>query len=63
MTRILCLHGYGTSAAILEHQLKAFMAAGDPSFEFVFLDGEVECQKAQGINFTSYSPLARVMDG
>ncbi|KAL2010517.1 hypothetical protein VTN00DRAFT_6324 [Thermoascus crustaceus] len=49
MTRILCLHGYGTSSNILKHQLSALIAAADPSFEFVFLDGEVECQKAPGV--------------
>lgn len=48
MTRILCLHGYGTSSNILKHQLSALTAAADPSFEFVFLEGEVECQKARG---------------
>ncbi|GME23002.1 serine hydrolase FSH [Neofusicoccum parvum] len=47
--RILCLHGYGTSAAILESQLSAFIDSADPNYEFVFLDGEVECQKAQGV--------------
>ncbi|PLB39702.1 serine hydrolase FSH [Aspergillus candidus] len=49
MPRILCLHGYGTSAAILRHQLGPFMAAADPSYEFVLLEGETECQKAQGV--------------
>lgn len=48
MPKILCLHGYGTSASILQHQLGPFMAAADPSYEFVFLEGEIECQKAQG---------------
>ena len=46
--RILCLHGYGTSGAILQSQLDAFTHKADPSHEFVFLDGEYECPKAQG---------------
>lgn len=46
--RILCLHGYGTSAAIFESQLSAFTDAADANWEFVYLEGEHECQKAQG---------------
>ncbi|MCJ1251310.1 hypothetical protein MMC30_008542 [Trapelia coarctata] len=46
--RILCLHGYGTSGAILKNQLDAFIRQADASYEFVFLDGEYECPKAQG---------------
>jgi predicted esterase len=49
MPKVLCLHGYGTSAAILQHQLGPFIAAADPNYEFVFLEGDVECQRAQGI--------------
>ncbi|KAL2845870.1 serine hydrolase-domain-containing protein [Aspergillus pseudoustus] len=39
MPKILCLHGYGTSASILQYQLGPFMAVADPSYEFVFLEG------------------------
>lgn len=46
--RILCLHGYSTSGAILKYQLDAFIQRADASHEFVFLDGEYECPKAQG---------------
>lgn len=46
--RILCLHGYGTSPAILRQQLDAFIREVDPSYEFVFLEGEYECPPARG---------------
>lgn len=51
MMRILCLHGYGTSGAILRSQLDAFIHRADASYEFVFLDGEYECQRAHGKSF------------
>ncbi|KAL4882125.1 serine hydrolase FSH [Aspergillus karnatakaensis] len=57
MPKILCLHGYGTSASILQHQLGPFMAAADPSYEFVFLEGEIECQRAQGLGHFVKGPF------
>lgn len=48
MPKVLCLHEYGTSAAILQHQLGPFIAAADQNYECVFLEGDVECQRAQG---------------
>ncbi|OCL15474.1 hypothetical protein AOQ84DRAFT_370337 [Glonium stellatum] len=33
----------------MRNQLDAFIRSVDPSHEFVFLDGEHECPKAQGI--------------
>ncbi|EXJ91410.1 hypothetical protein A1O1_04522 [Capronia coronata CBS 617.96] len=47
--RILCLHGYGTSGAIMRSQMHAVISQADPSYEFVFLDGEYECPPAQGL--------------
>ncbi|KAF2167837.1 hypothetical protein M409DRAFT_53796 [Zasmidium cellare ATCC 36951] len=54
MVKILCLHGYGTSARIMESQLQTIRSMADPEWEFVFVDGEVECKKAPGLGtFTS----------
>ncbi|KAK1637092.1 serine hydrolase FSH [Colletotrichum phormii] len=55
--RILCLHGYGTSGAILRSQLDAFIHNADASYEFVFLDGEYECQRAHGIGKFAQPPF------
>jgi hypothetical protein len=54
MMRILCLHGYGTSGAIMRNQLDAFIRHADASYEFVFLDGEYGCPKAQGMDTRSH---------
>lgn len=43
--RILCLHGHGTSGAILKSQLGAFIRQADASYEFIFLD---VCPEALG---------------
>ena len=56
MMRILCLHGYGTSGAIMRNQLDAFIRHADESYEFVFLDGEYACSKAQGISIPPPNP-------
>ncbi|OJJ67663.1 hypothetical protein ASPBRDRAFT_78353 [Aspergillus brasiliensis CBS 101740] len=52
--RVLCLHGYGTSADALKYQLSGLLHSADPSWEFHMLSGEVECPPAPGIetNFT-----------
>ncbi|KXX83199.1 Dihydrofolate reductase [Madurella mycetomatis] len=55
--RILCLHGYGTSGSILKYQLDAFLQRADASHEFVFLDGEYECPKAQGMGTFVQGPF------
>ncbi|PYI07706.1 hypothetical protein BO78DRAFT_312691 [Aspergillus sclerotiicarbonarius CBS 121057] len=41
--KILCLHGHGTGADILRYQLSGLRRDADPSWEFHFLSGEVEC--------------------
>lgn len=42
--KVLCLHGMGTSAAILRRQLQPLLTAcaGDP-LEFVYLEGQHPC--------------------
>jgi hypothetical protein len=46
--RILCLHGDGTNSGILETQIAPLRAKLDGSWDFVFLDGEVEAEAAEG---------------
>ncbi|PWY89874.1 hypothetical protein BO70DRAFT_393073 [Aspergillus heteromorphus CBS 117.55] len=47
--KILCLHGHGTNAAILQYQLSGVINLADPSWEFHYLTGEVDCPPAPGI--------------
>ncbi|KAF6798076.1 hypothetical protein CSOJ01_12853 [Colletotrichum sojae] len=55
--RILCLHGYGTSSAILRSQLDAFIHRADATHEFAFLDGEFECPRGRGIGTFAQGPF------
>ena len=49
--KILALHGHGTSGAILRSQLTPLMQlATDRNYDFVFVDGDYECEKAPGMN-------------
>ncbi|KAE8153645.1 hypothetical protein BDV25DRAFT_136764 [Aspergillus avenaceus] len=41
--KILCLHGFGTNPNTLESQMAAVTEIADPSWEFFYLAGEVEC--------------------
>ncbi|PYI36632.1 hypothetical protein BP00DRAFT_386626 [Aspergillus indologenus CBS 114.80] len=54
--KILCLHGYGTGPEILRHQLSGLRRDADPSWEFHFLSGEIECSPAPGIEGTFPGP-------
>ncbi|KAE8356047.1 serine hydrolase FSH [Aspergillus coremiiformis] len=47
--KILCLHGYGTGPDILRYQLSELMRHADPTWDFHFLSGEVDCQPAPDI--------------
>lgn len=47
--KILCLHGCGSSGAILEAQMANLMRALDPSFELYFVDGPFECERGPGV--------------
>ena len=38
--KLLCLHGYGTSALIFEQQMRSIMDALGKEHEYVFLDGD-----------------------
>ncbi|KAJ5135406.1 uncharacterized protein N7515_004684 [Penicillium bovifimosum] len=52
--RILCLHGVGSSGAILEKQMSNLRRELDPSFELVFVDGPFECGRGPGVS--EYQP-------
>jgi len=47
--RFLCLHGMGTNAQIFEAQLAQIRSQLVGQHEFIFPDGEVECEPAPGI--------------
>ncbi|KAI4255609.1 MAG: hypothetical protein LQ352_002497 [Teloschistes flavicans] len=47
--KILCLHGVGSSGAILEMQMANFRRELDPSYELVFVDGPFECERGPGV--------------
>ncbi len=46
--RILCLHGVGSSGAILEKQMANLRRQLDPSFDLVFVDGPFESERGPG---------------
>jgi pimeloyl-ACP methyl ester carboxylesterase len=49
--KILALHGHGTSGAILRSQLTPLMQlATDRNYDFVFVDGDYECEKAPALS-------------
>ncbi|PKX97841.1 DUF341 domain-containing protein [Aspergillus novofumigatus IBT 16806] len=48
--RILCLHGAGSSGAILERQMSNLRRELDPSFELIFVDGPFECARGPGVS-------------
>ncbi|KAH6869416.1 DUF341 domain-containing protein [Thelonectria olida] len=52
--RILCLHGFGSSGALLEKQMSNLRRELDPSFELVFVDGPFESERGPGVS--EYQP-------
>jgi hypothetical protein len=46
--RFLCLHGMGTNGQIFEAQLSSIRNQLVGQHEFVFPDGEFECEPAPG---------------
>lgn len=46
--KILCLHGVGSSGAILEAQMANLQRELDPSYDLVFIDGPFECERGLG---------------
>ncbi|PVI02665.1 DUF341 domain protein [Periconia macrospinosa] len=55
--KILCLHGVGSSALILENQLRQLMSAVDPSYEFVFVDGPIPSERGPGVQAYIEAPF------
>lgn len=58
--RILCLHGVGSSGSICESQLRPFIRACDPSYEFIFVDGPAPSDRGPGKTRNSFNTHARV---
>ncbi|KAJ5591976.1 uncharacterized protein N7459_002345 [Penicillium hispanicum] len=54
--RILCLHGYGMNPDVMRHQMSALMKLADPSWEFHFLSGQIECPAAPGVELAFPGP-------
>ncbi|KAI1328523.1 DUF341 domain-containing protein [Xylariaceae sp. FL0255] len=48
--KILCLHGVGSSGAILEKQMSNLRRELDPSFDLVFVDGPFESERGPGVS-------------
>lgn len=44
--KILCLHGYGTNAAVMGNQMQVFLSIADKEIEPFYLEGEIEAPKA-----------------
>jgi predicted esterase len=44
--KVLCLHGYGTNAAVLENQFQVFFSQANKEIEPLYLEGEVDAPKA-----------------
>jgi hypothetical protein len=47
--KVLCLHGAGLNASIMERQMAGIIDALGPDYDFVFIDGEVERRAAPGV--------------
>ncbi|OKL56910.1 hypothetical protein UA08_07743 [Talaromyces atroroseus] len=58
MVRILCLHGHGTSSQIFETQLATLCKSLPEHYEYVYADGEIECDRAPGKSryYNAYVP-------
>lgn len=58
---ILCLHGGGSSAAILKIQARRLISQLSPHFRFVFVDGPHQCPPGPGIlpTFEGMEPYHR----
>lgn len=50
MRKVLCLHGGGLSGTIMEKQLKSFCDQLDTTYEYIFVDGEIDHPRAKGKN-------------
>ncbi|PGH17659.1 hypothetical protein AJ79_01021 [Helicocarpus griseus UAMH5409] len=55
--KILCLHGVGSSGSICESQFSPLLRRIDPSFELIFVDGPVECERGPGMGLHLEGPF------
>ncbi|KAI1618128.1 serine hydrolase FSH [Exophiala viscosa] len=55
--RLLCLHGYGTNAAVLQNQLQVFLSQADREIEPFYLEGEIEAPKAASLGAFTTGPF------
>lgn len=58
--KLLCLHGYGTSATIFEQQLARILEALGDEHEYVFLEGEVQVAKSGTRHLLDSSAILRL---
>ncbi|KAH7346684.1 citrinin biosynthesis oxidoreductase CtnB [Rhexocercosporidium sp. MPI-PUGE-AT-0058] len=60
-SRILCLHGDGTNAAIFEAQTREVYKALEPDYELVYLNAPFECEAGYGVRpfFEDCGPFFR----
>jgi predicted esterase len=61
--RILCLHGGGLNAKVMEMQMSGIIEALDPSYEFVFIDGEIERGPSPGVPAGTPGPFFSYHEG
>ncbi|OGM45004.1 hypothetical protein ABOM_005742 [Aspergillus bombycis] len=47
--KILCLHGFGTNPGVMKRQMSPLIKHCDPTWQFHFLAGKVECPAAPGV--------------
>lgn len=55
--KILCLHGMGTNSDIYEAQMAPIIAQMDTAYEFVFVDGLIECEPADNVEGVFPAPF------
>lgn len=61
--KILCLHGAGLNADLMKRQLQPITAALDPTYEFVFIDGDIERDAAPGVPEQMPGPFYSYYEG
>lgn len=60
--RILCLHGGGLNADIMQRQMSGIIDALDPDYDFVFIEGDIERPAAPGVPAGMLGPFYSYYD-
>lgn len=60
--KFLCLHGMGTNSDVYEAQLGGIIGRLDPTHTFVFVDGLVACEPAEGVDALFPGPFCCYYD-